>query len=129
VAYVNADGFADHPRVNVIGELFPPATAGRSILSAASCATKNYSTAAGHFRSPFPYRGADQEVRGEIRAILDNIAARDADFRYEMKDPRTVHPVLTDAKSRLVAMSGAVRDVRVRTRLSSPAPAPTIRST
>jgi succinyl-diaminopimelate desuccinylase len=53
-----------------------------------------------------------QEVRGEIRAILDSLAARDPDFRYEMKDLMTVHPVLTDAKSRLVTtMSGAVRDV------------------
>jgi succinyl-diaminopimelate desuccinylase len=53
-----------------------------------------------------------QEVRGEIRAILDSMAARDADFRYEMKDLMTVHPVLTDAKSRLVTtMSAAVRDV------------------
>jgi succinyl-diaminopimelate desuccinylase len=53
-----------------------------------------------------------QEVRGEIRAILNGIAARDADFRYEMKDLMTVDPVLTDANSRLVTtMSGAVRDV------------------
>jgi len=40
-------------------------------------------------------------VPGEIRAILDAIAARDPDFRYEMKDLMTVHPVQTDAKSRL----------------------------
>jgi succinyl-diaminopimelate desuccinylase len=53
-----------------------------------------------------------EQVREEIRAILHGIAARDPDFRYEMKDLMTVHPVETDAKSRLVTtMAGAVRDV------------------
>ena len=52
------------------------------------------------------------QVREEIRGILHAMAARDADFRYEMKDLMTVHPVQTDAKSRLVTtMAGAVRDV------------------
>lgn len=52
------------------------------------------------------------QVREEIRTILSGIAARDADFRYEMKDLMTVLPVQTDAKSQLVTiMSGAVRDV------------------
>jgi len=53
-----------------------------------------------------------EEVREEIRAILRAMAARDADFRYEMKDLMTVHPAQTDAKSQLVTtMAGAVRDV------------------
>jgi succinyl-diaminopimelate desuccinylase len=52
------------------------------------------------------------QVREEIRAILRGIAAQDPEFRYEMKDLMTVHPVLTDAKSQLVTtMAGAVRDV------------------
>lgn len=52
------------------------------------------------------------QVREEIRAILEGIAARDRDFRYEMKDLMTVHPVQTDAKSQLVTtVAGAVRDV------------------
>lgn len=51
-------------------------------------------------------------VREEIRAILDGIAARDSDFRYEIKDLMTVHPVQTDAKSQLVTtVASAVRDV------------------
>jgi succinyl-diaminopimelate desuccinylase len=53
-----------------------------------------------------------EQVRAEIRAILGDLAARDADFRYEMKDLMTVLPVQTDAKSRLVTtLAGAVRDV------------------
>jgi succinyl-diaminopimelate desuccinylase len=52
------------------------------------------------------------QVREEIRAILDGIAARDPDFRYEMTDLMTVHPAQTDARSRLVTTrAGAVRDV------------------
>jgi succinyl-diaminopimelate desuccinylase len=52
------------------------------------------------------------QVREEIRALLRDIAARDSDFRYEMKDLMTVHPVQTDPKSQLVTtMAGAVRDV------------------
>jgi succinyl-diaminopimelate desuccinylase len=51
-------------------------------------------------------------VREEIRAILDGIAARDPDFRYQIKDLMTVHPAQTDAKSPLVnIMATAVRDV------------------
>jgi len=53
-----------------------------------------------------------EQVREEIRAILSGIAARDADFRFEIKDLMTVHPSETDAKSQLVTtMAGAVRDV------------------
>jgi succinyl-diaminopimelate desuccinylase len=53
-----------------------------------------------------------EQVREEIQTILRGIAARDRDFRYEMKDLMTVHPVQTDAQSPLVAtMSRAVRDV------------------
>ena len=52
------------------------------------------------------------QVRDEIETILRNLAAKDPDFRYEIKDLMTVPPVLTDAKSQLVTtMSGAVRDV------------------
>ncbi len=53
-----------------------------------------------------------EQVRGEIHAILRELASRDADFRYEMKDLMTVHPVHTDAKTQLVTtMAAAVRDV------------------
>ncbi len=53
-----------------------------------------------------------EEVRGEIREILEKIARRDPDFRYEMKELMTVRPIQTDAASRLVTtMSGAIRDV------------------
>jgi len=53
-----------------------------------------------------------ERVREEIHAILRAMAARDADFRYEMKDLMTVHPAQTDAKSQLVStMAGAVRDI------------------
>ena len=52
------------------------------------------------------------QVREEIRAILRDIAARDGDFRYEIKDLMTVHPVETDAGSQLVTvMAGAIRGV------------------
>ncbi len=52
------------------------------------------------------------QVRDEIRGILDNISRRDPDFRYEMNDLMTVLPIHTDAASTLVTtMSGAVRDV------------------
>lgn len=53
-----------------------------------------------------------EQVREEIRAILRGMAKRDPDFRYEIKDLMTVHPVQSDAGSRLVTtMAGAVRDV------------------
>jgi succinyl-diaminopimelate desuccinylase len=52
------------------------------------------------------------QVRGEIETILHSIAAGDPDFRYEVRDLMTVHPVMTDATSQLVTtMAGAVRDV------------------
>lgn len=53
-----------------------------------------------------------EQVRQEIREILDGIAKRDADFQYELRDLMTVPPVLTDPKSTLVTtMAGAVEDV------------------
>jgi succinyl-diaminopimelate desuccinylase len=53
------------------------------------------------------------EVRSEIREILDSIARTDADFRCTLKDLMTVNPVMTDAASGLVTtMSGAIRDVQ-----------------
>jgi succinyl-diaminopimelate desuccinylase len=53
-----------------------------------------------------------EQVRGEIRAILRDLAFRDPDFRCEIKDLMTVLPAQTDSNSPLVtAMSGAVRDV------------------
>jgi succinyl-diaminopimelate desuccinylase len=53
------------------------------------------------------------QVRDEIETILRDLAAKDPDFHYQIRDLMTVHPVLTDAKSQLVTtMSGAVRDVR-----------------
>ncbi len=53
------------------------------------------------------------EVRSEIREILEGIAGKDAEFRYNIRDLMTVEPVLTDAGSRLVTtMSNAIRDVQ-----------------
>ena len=53
-----------------------------------------------------------EEVRGEIRSILDGIARHDPEFRYQIHDLMTVLPIQTDASSKLVtAMSGAVEDV------------------
>jgi succinyl-diaminopimelate desuccinylase len=52
------------------------------------------------------------EVRAEIRAILDRLARRDPEFRYQIKDLLTVLPIQTNPESTLVTtMSGAVRDV------------------
>ena len=51
-------------------------------------------------------------MRDEIRGILRDLASRDKDFQYEIKDLMTVHPVQTDATSPLVTtMTSAVRDV------------------
>ena len=53
-----------------------------------------------------------ERVRAEIHEILRSIAARDPEFRYEIRDLMTVQPVQTDPKSPLVsAMSRAVSDV------------------
>jgi succinyl-diaminopimelate desuccinylase len=53
-----------------------------------------------------------EEVRAEIRGILESLARDDPDFRYRMKDLMTVLPIQTDASSKLVAtMAAAVRDV------------------
>jgi len=53
-----------------------------------------------------------ERVREEIREILRNLAARDPDFRYEMKDLMTVHPVQTEAKAPLVTeVARAIRQV------------------
>jgi succinyl-diaminopimelate desuccinylase len=53
-----------------------------------------------------------EEVRAEIVEILDALAKRDPDFRYQMKDLMTVLPVQTDASSQLVTtMSGVLRDL------------------
>lgn len=53
-----------------------------------------------------------EEVRSEIVEILDGLAKRDPDFRYQMKDLMTVLPVQTDASSQLVTtMSGVLRDL------------------
>ena len=52
------------------------------------------------------------EVRREIRAILERIARRDPDFRYQIEDLMTVLPIQTDPACNLVTtMAGAVRDV------------------
>ncbi len=54
---------------------------------------------------------ADQ-VRAEIRAILDRLAQRDPEFRYEIRDLMTVPPIQTDSRAQLVTtMAGAVSDV------------------
>ncbi|MDP8978985.1 MAG: acetylornithine deacetylase/succinyl-diaminopimelate desuccinylase family protein [Acidobacteriota bacterium] len=52
------------------------------------------------------------EVRGEVRGVLDKLAASDPDFKYQMKELLTVLPALTDPTSKLVTtMAGAIRDV------------------
>jgi succinyl-diaminopimelate desuccinylase len=52
------------------------------------------------------------QVRAEIREILDKLARKDPDFQYQIKDLMTVQPVLTDAKSKLVTtMAESIRDV------------------
>ena len=53
-----------------------------------------------------------EEVRGEITSILDAMARRDPDFRYELRDLMIVPPVQANAASKLVkTLSSAVRDV------------------
>jgi succinyl-diaminopimelate desuccinylase len=53
-----------------------------------------------------------EQVRGEIRGILEDLARRDPEFRYEVKDLMTVLPIQTDASATLVTtMAAAVRDV------------------
>jgi succinyl-diaminopimelate desuccinylase len=53
-----------------------------------------------------------EEVRGEIASILDSLARRDPEFRYELRDLMVVEPVQADASSQLVTtLKGAVRDV------------------
>jgi succinyl-diaminopimelate desuccinylase len=52
------------------------------------------------------------QVRAEVREILDKLARQDPDFQYQIKDLMTVQPVLTDAKSKLVTtMAESIRDV------------------
>ncbi len=53
-----------------------------------------------------------EDVRGEILALLDELAAHDPDFRYETQDLMTVYPVQTDRACRLVRdVSSAIQDV------------------
>ncbi len=53
-----------------------------------------------------------EQVRGEIRGILEDLARRDPEFRYEMRDLMTVLPIQTDTNACLVkTMAGAVHDV------------------
>src|SRR5579872_466381 len=53
-----------------------------------------------------------EEVRGEIAEILDSLARRDPEFRYDLRDLMVVNPVQADAGSRLVTtLGGSVRDV------------------
>jgi len=53
-----------------------------------------------------------EDVRGEILAMLDELASEDPEFRYETQDLMTVHPVQTDGGCRLVReVSSAIRDV------------------
>jgi succinyl-diaminopimelate desuccinylase len=53
------------------------------------------------------------QVRSEIREILESIVKADSEFRYTIKDLMTVNPVLTDSGSQLVTtMSAAIRDVQ-----------------
>jgi len=53
-----------------------------------------------------------EEVREEIRDILESLARDDPEFRYRMKDLMTVLPIQTDPACKLVTtMASAVRDV------------------
>ncbi|MBZ5608597.1 MAG: acetylornithine deacetylase/succinyl-diaminopimelate desuccinylase family protein [Acidobacteriia bacterium] len=53
-----------------------------------------------------------EQVRAEIRGILEALARNDPEFRFEMRDLMTVPPIQTDANANLVStMAGAVRDV------------------
>jgi succinyl-diaminopimelate desuccinylase len=53
------------------------------------------------------------EVREEITGILEQLARRDPEFRYQLKELLTVLPIQTDAASQLVTtMASAVRDIR-----------------
>ena len=84
------------------------------------------------FRSPIHNRGADGSgTRGNPQHFSRDIAARDADFRYEMKDLMTVHP---RADRREIATGRPPWQARcamfwARNRRSSPVPALTIRNT
>jgi len=52
------------------------------------------------------------QVRGEIREILDSLARHDPEFRYQINDLLTVLPIQTDAQCNLVTtMTGVIRDV------------------
>jgi len=53
-----------------------------------------------------------EQVRDEIREILESLVRADPEFRYRMRDLMTVPPIQTDATCQLVTtMAGAVRDV------------------
>jgi succinyl-diaminopimelate desuccinylase len=53
------------------------------------------------------------EVKGEIAALLEEMARRDPQFRYQLDDLMTVLPVHTDAASVLVRQTaGAIGDVQ-----------------
>ena len=53
-----------------------------------------------------------EQVRAEVRDILDKLARSDPDFQYQVKDLMTVQPVLTDEKSTIVTtMAASIRDV------------------
>lgn len=52
------------------------------------------------------------DVRGEVRDLLEALSRTDPEFRYEITDLLTVLPIQTDPKSKLVTtMAGAIRDV------------------
>jgi len=53
-----------------------------------------------------------EQVRSEVREILERLGRNDPDFQYQIRDLMTVQPVLTDAKSKLVStMAASIRDV------------------
>jgi succinyl-diaminopimelate desuccinylase len=52
------------------------------------------------------------EVKGEVRALLERLAAERAGFRYRLRDVMEVHPVLTEPTMPVSrAVAGAVRSV------------------
>ena len=52
------------------------------------------------------------EVKGEITALLDRLAAHRPDFSYEVRDLFEVHPVMADRDAPVVTtVSAAIREV------------------
>lgn len=56
------------------------------------------------------------QVRGEVRDLLQELQKRNPDFQYSIEDLMVVHPVQTDEHCELVrAISGCIEDITART--------------